>query len=107
MSPFSYLSEKIILIMSVLKIYIFKVYNSEQFFTYQGVLSVKPRKAYLHIPTEVRQSIIDHYMGDSNRRCYAGMSKCFVQKVPGQKSIPVPKRLLLYDLKDQYHDWLI
>lgn len=45
-------------------------------------------------------------MDDSNSRCCAGMYECLMQKVPGQKSVPLQKRLLLYDLKDLYQNWL-
>lgn len=66
----------------------------------------RTRKTYSSFVTdEIKECITAFYRDDSNSRILAGMSNCIMQKVPGAPSIPISKRMLLYDLKPLYYKW--
>lgn len=64
------------------------------------------RKEYLRVPTEVRTSIVNYYNSDSISKLCSGTKECFMQKIPQRESVALQKRILLFDLKDIYKQWL-
>lgn len=73
---------------------------------FTGVLGKRIRKNYIKIPLDLRREIIDFYLDDANTMLCSGIIECISVKKPGESSEKIQKRLVLYDLKDLYKNWI-
>lgn len=61
------------------------------------------RKVYhTKFSEEVKNEIIDFYRNEENSKTFSGMRDTVMQKVPGAPSIPMIKKVILYDLSVLY-----
>ena len=73
---------------------------------FADILGQRLRKTYFRISPDVKKDIVKYYLDDSNSINCSGIKECVTVKVPGQPSTLVQKRILMYDLKDLYQNWM-
>lgn len=64
------------------------------------------RKKYFRVSPEIQKNIVEFYLNDTNSVMCSGMKELKKIKLDEGSSVLVPKKILLYDLKNLYIDWV-
>ena len=76
-------------------------------YIFPGVLGTIKRKVYSIHSNEVRESVTQYYRDENNSRICSGIKDCISVKNPITNiTEKLQKRLLMYDLKDLYNNWV-
>ena len=55
---------------------------------------------------KIRRKIEDYYLDDTNSSLFSEAKECITVKIVDQPTKVLQKRMMLYDLKDLYNNWI-